>query len=388
MSRRRAHRVPCIAALLALVACGESTPAPSGPDEPDTEQPPDDEGGFRTAVVVDGLDHAWGMAFTPGGDILVTERPGDLRIVRDGALLPDPVDGVPDVATGGHGGLLDVALHPDFASNALVYLSFVKEEDGARTTAVARGRLVEDRLEDVEEIFEADAWSGADQHFGSRLAFDAQGFLYVSIGERTDMDEAQDLSNHQGTIVRLHDDGTVPGDNPFVDDEDARPEIWAYGLRNVQGMDFHPGTGALWASDHGPLEGDEINVIRSGRNYGWPEITYGRDYDGSVISEDTEREGMEQPVHYWEEDAPATAGLAVYQGSAFPDWAGSVFVGGLAGRRLVRLEVSGEQVVDEEALLTSREERIRDVTVGPDGLVYLLLDTDGPMLRLEPVGGS
>ena len=378
---RRAGRAPCMAALLALVACGDpdGEPLPSEPEQPE---------GFRRVVVVDDLDHAWGMAFTPSGDILVTERPGDLRIMRGGELLPDPVEGVPEVATGGHGGLLDVALHPDFAANALVYLSYAKEEGGERTTAVARGRLVDDRLEDVEEIFVAEAWSGADQHFGSRLAFDEAGFLYVSIGERTDMDEAQDLTNHQGKIVRLRDDGTVPDDNPFVGEADALPEIWAYGLRNVQGMAFHPGTGALWASDHGPLEGDEINVIRAGRNYGWPEITYGRDYDGSIISEDAAREGMEQPVHHWEEDAPATSGLAVYEGDAFPEWVGSVFVAGLAGERLTRLEVSGEQVVAEEVLLTSLHERIRDVTVGPDGFLYLLLDTDGPMLRLEPADGS
>lgn len=381
-------RVGVVVALLGF-GCGDASeqPLPSEPRSDDATHESDLHD-FTVTTVVEGLEHPWGMVFLPDGDILVTERPGRLRIVRDGALLPDPVSGLPDAESGGQGGQLDVALHPRFSTSRMVYLTYAKRRgNGDRTTMVARGRLVDDALEDVEEIFEADAWTGHDEHFGSRLAFDADGYLYVSIGERGERDEAQDLSNHQGTITRLSEDGGVPSDNPFLGDEDALPEIWAYGIRNAQGLAFHPGTGALWASEHGPLGGDEINVIRSGRNYGWPEVTYGLDYDGSRISDRTEEEGMERPVHHWEQDSPATSGLAFYQGAAFPAWQGDAFVGGLSGRQLVRLDIENEEVLHTEILLRELGHRIRDVREGPDGFLYLLVDDErAPMLRLEPVG--
>jgi glucose/arabinose dehydrogenase len=341
---------------------------------------------FRVITVVEGLEHPWGMAFLPGGDILVTERPGRLRIVRGGVLDPKPVAGVPEVAAVGQGGLLDVALHPDFERNRLVYLSYSKPDPRGATTAVVRGRFEGDRLVDVEEIFEADARSDRSVHFGSRLVFDGKGHLFISIGERGVMQEAQNLANHQGTIVRLHDDGRVPADNPFVGREDARPEIYAYGIRSPQGLALHPATGELWEAEHGPRGGDEINLILPGRNYGWPVITYGINYNGQPISDITEKEGMEQPLHYWVPSI-ATSGLAFYTGDRFPHWKGDVFVGGLAGMHLARVRFQGTTPVEQEKLLTELGHRIRDVRSGPDGYLYLLVDApNAPMLRLEPAG--
>lgn len=340
---------------------------------------------FRVVTVTEGLEFPWGIAFLPGGDILVTERPGRLRLISGGKLDPEPVAGVPEVWASGQGGLLDVALHPDFARNRLVYLSYSKPGPRGATTAVVRGSFDGKRLTGVEEIFEAEAWTRNRVHFGSRLLFDGQGHLFISIGDRGVMQAAQDLSNHQGTIVRLHDDGRVPADNPFVGKEGARPEIWAYGIRSPQGITFHPETGALWETEHGPRGGDEINLILPGRNYGWPVITYGINYNGRPITDITEQDGMEQPLHYWVPSI-ATSGIAIYNGKAFPGWRGSVFVGGLAGTRLARVSFQGTRAVSEETLLTELRHRIRDVRVGPDGFLYLLVDAgEAPVLRLEPV---
>jgi len=352
---------------------------------------------YRVVTVVEGLDHAWSIAFLPGGDMLVTERAGRLRIVRNDTLLPDSVPGVPAVLAQGQGGLLDVMPHPEFATNRLIYLSFSKPVgDGERaTTAVVRGRFENDRLSDVEEIFQADTRGAG--HYGSRLAFDREGFLFISVGDRQapprgDLEKhpAQDLSNHHGTINRLHDDGRVPADNPFVDSAGARPEIWTYGHRNPQGLAFHPETGDLWANEHGPQGGDELNLIQKGRNYGWPVIGYGVNYgSGSAIHASTEREGMEQPVHYWVPSI-ATSGLLIYTGDRFPAWRGNIFVGGLAGEQLARLTMDGRRVTDEETLVRGMA-RIRDVRQGPDGLIYLAIDDEGrkpSVIRLEPVSGS
>lgn len=339
---------------------------------------------FEVVTVAEGLEHPWGMAFLPDGGILVTERPGRLRMIRDGAVLTEPLGGVPAVHARGQGGLLDVALHPEFESNRLVYLSYSKPGAEGATTAVIRGRLEGLQLTDVEEILEADAWSGAGVHFGSRLVFDRDGYLYVSIGDRGTMRNAQDLTNHAGTILRLHDDGGVPEDNPFVGRSDARPEIWAYGIRSPQGLAIHPETGALWETEHGPRGGDEINLIERGRNYGWPEITYGINYSGEPITDRREAAGMEQPLHYWVPSI-ATSGLAIYDGDRFPGWRGSVFVGALAGQHLARVEFAGTTPAGEERLLGNRGQRIRDIEVGPDGYIYVLIDQeDATLLRLEP----
>lgn len=349
---------------------------------------------YRVVTVADGLVNPWAIAFLPGGDMLVTERPGRLRIVRNGRLLPDAVPGVPEVLAQGQGGLLDVAVHPDFASNRLVYLSYSKPIAGAEgaTTAVIRGRFENDRLHDVAEIFEAE--SRGRGHYGSRIAFDGDGYVFISVGDRQvpsrgdlEAHPAQDLTNHHGTINRLHDDGRVPADNPFVDQPGARPEIWSYGHRNPQGMAFHPGTGDLWSNEHGPQGGDELNRIVRGANYGWPVVGYGVNYgSGSTIHEGTQREGMESPVHFWVPSI-ATSGLMFYTGDRFPEWRGDMFVGGLAGERLARLELDGTRVVYEETLVRGLG-RVRDVRQGPDGFIYLAVDDrrGGPtaIVRLEP----
>jgi aldose sugar dehydrogenase len=341
---------------------------------------------FRITVVLDGLDNPWGIAFLPDGGFLVTERPGRLRVYRDGALDPDPVDGVPDVRARGQGGLLDVTLHPDFPENRLVYLSYSKPlEGGEGTTAVARGRFDGTRLTEVEDIFVARAASSSGSHFGSRLQFDRDGYLFVTVGDRGSMREAQNLQNHIGTTLRLHADGSVPQDNPFVGRDDALPEIWSYGHRNPQGMALHPETGEIWQNEHGPRGGDELNLIRPGANYGWPEITHGINYDGSPITQDTARAGMEQPVLHWTPSI-AVSGMDFYTGDAFPSWRGNIFVGALAQQHIRRVTLEGNRVIGQESLLTGFRQRIREVKSGPDGYLYLLTDHSGSgqVVRLEP----
>lgn len=351
---------------------------------------------YRLVTVADGLEHPWSIAFLPDGDMLVTERPGRLRIVRNGALLPDPVPGVPAVVARGQGGLLDVVPHPDFESNRLIYLSFSKPDDdpdSRGTTAVVRGRFENDRLTEVEEIFVAETRGNG--HYGSRLAFDRDGYLFITVGERQvpsrgdlEAHPAQDLSNHHGTINRIHDDGRIPVDNPFVDDPEARPEIWSYGHRNPQGLLIHPETGDVWATEHGPQGGDELNLVLPGVNYGWPVVGYGVNYgSGAAIHEGTLREGMQPPVHFWVPSI-ATSGLMIYTGDRFPEWRGNLFVGGLAGEQLARLTLDGQTVVREETLVQGFG-RIRDVRQGPDGYIYLAIDSrrggTTPILRMEPV---
>lgn len=362
-----------LALAIYVVGCAPAgDAAPAGGGEP-----------HRVVRVAEGLEHPWGMAFLPDGSLLVTERPGRLRLLRDG-LLSEPIKGVPDVLARGQGGLLDVAIHPEFASNRLVYLSYSRPGDDGATTAVLRGRLEEGRLADPEDVLIADAWSGARVHFGSRLVFDGNGHLFVSIGDRGTMENAQNLTNHAGKILRIRDDGSIPEDNPFVGRADARPEIWAYGIRSPQGLALHPVTGELWETEHGPRGGDEINLILPGRNYGWPEITYGINYSGASISDRTEAEGMEQPLHYWVPSI-ATSGLAIYDGDRFPRWRGSAFVGGLAGQHLALVGFDGTVVTGEDKLLAGLGHRIRDIEVGPDELIYLLVDAENaPVLRLEP----
>ena len=349
---------------------------------------------FRVVPVADGLRYPLSMAFLPDGSLLVAEKFGTLRRVRDGVVSPTPIAGVPTVYSGGQGGLHDVALHPDFARNGLVYLAFAKAmDDGRATTALARGTLVGDTLRDVRELFVARTDSRAGQHFGGRLAFDGAGHLFLSVGDRGaspsgDLEKhpAQDVSNHQGTIVRLTLDGDVPPDNPFVATPNARPEIWSYGHRNPQGLVYDAVSGTLWETEHGPRGGDELNVVRAGANYGWPVITYGRNYSGTSITSERERAGMEQPVTYWVPSI-ATSGLLLYTGDAFPAWRGSLFVGGLAGEQLARVMVDGPKKTGEETLLSGAVGRIRDVRQGPDGFIYLALDRDGgpgTIVRLEP----
>lgn len=342
------------------------------------------EHAYRVTTVAGGLEYPWGLAFLPGGDLLVTERPGRLRRVSGGKLLPEPVAGVPEVFARGQGGLLDVALHPQFAENRLVYLSYARPGPQGATTAVIRGRLEGQALVDVQDVIETRAWGRVPVHFGSRLVFDQAGFLYVTIGDRGTMENAQDRGNHAGVTLRLHDDGRVPADNPFVGQQGVLPEIWTWGNRNAQGMTVHPETGDIWQVEHGAKGGDELNLIRPGLNYGWPEITYGVNYNGAIISEHTAKPGMEQPVVYWVPSI-ATSGLTIYAGDAFPGWRGDALVGGLAGQQVARVTLDDGQPEIREQLLSGLGARIRDVRTGPDGLVYLLTDSnEGAILRLEP----
>ena len=351
---------------------------------------------YRVVPVASGLQNPWGIAFLPGGDILITERSGRLRIVREGRLLPDAVPGVPEVLAQGQGGLLDVQPHPDFATNRLIYITYSKpytDLEGARTVLV-RGTFQDDALTNIEELFSAQAVGRG--HYGSRIAFDGNGYVFITAGDRQAPSRgdlyahpAQDLSNHHGVVVRLHDDGRIPVDNPFVGIAGAHGAIWSYGHRNPQGLAFHPMTGDLWANEHGPQGGDELNVVLPGRNYGWPVIGYGVNYgSGTTIHEGTLKEGMESPKHFWVPSI-ATSGLMIYTGDKFPAWRGNIFVGGLGGEQLSRLTVDGQTVLNEETLF-QRMGRIRDVRQGPDGYIYLAIeDRRGEptgVVRLEPAG--
>jgi len=372
-----------VAILLGTVACQPALPTVREVEAPAA---PTLAGGFAVATVVEGLEHPWGLALLPDGDILITERPGRLRLVRDGSLLPEPIAGVPQVRAQGQGGLLDVAVHPDFQNNRLVYLSYSKPGPRGATTAVARGRFDGTRLAGVEDIFVAEAWGSGGQHFGSRLLFDREGFLYVTIGDRGTPERAQDLSDHAGTTIRLHDDGRVPQDNPFVGRADRRPEIFTYGNRNGQGLALHPRTGEVWQHEHGPRGGDEINVLRSGQNYGWPAFSFGDHYDGRRIPDPAPGAEIALPVLHWTPSI-APSGMTFYTGSVFPQWEGDIFVGALAGQHLRRVMLDGERPINQEQLLADRSQRIRAVAEGPDGLIYLLVDaTNAPLLRLEPAG--
>jgi glucose/arabinose dehydrogenase len=352
---------------------------------------------YRIATFAQGVVQPWSMTWLPSGDMLVTERPGRLRIVRNARLLPDAVAGVPEVfyETDGQGGLFDVVLHPRYDDNRLIYLSYSVDLGDRRTTALARGRFDGNRLNDVEVIFQASA-AGA-RHFGGRLAFDADGYLFLSLGDRQAPPEgdleshpAQDNSNHSGVMVRLNDDGSVPADNPFADQDGALPEIWSYGHRSPQGLAFHPETGDLWETEHGPQGGDELNRILPGRNYGWPVIGRGVNYGaGNPIHATIMKVGMEQPAHFWVPSI-ATSGLMIYTGDKFPQWYGDIFAGGLNGQQIAHLILDDDfrSIVREETLAWGLG-RVRDIRQGPDGYIYFAIDDrtnalPTAILRLEP----
>jgi aldose sugar dehydrogenase len=343
-----------------------------------------DEHAFRVVKLVEGLEHPWSVAFLPEGRMLVTERPGRLLLIS-ASKSKQRISGVPPVVAQGQGGLLDVALHPSFASNNLIYLSYAGRGDGGFGTELARARLVGERLENVEVLFRQDPKGRGGLHFGGRIVFDRAGFVYLTLGERGEKERAQRPDNHNGSVIRLHDDGRVPQDNPFVGKPGWKPEKFDLGHRNMQGAAWHPQTGALWTHEHGPQGGDEINIIKRGANYGWPVITYGANYGtGTKIGEGTEKPGMEQPLYYWVPSI-SPSGMAFYTGDKFARWRGDLFLGALSGQMLVRLRLEGEKVVKEERLLKGVLGRIRDVRVGPDGLLYLLTDeTSGVLARLEP----
>jgi glucose/arabinose dehydrogenase len=368
---------PALLAVAAAAACQDApTVAPSG------------ETKVTVTKVATGLEHPWAVAFLPDGRMLVTERPGRLRYVSPEGKLSDPVAGVPEVYAEGQGGLLDVVLDPHFEENATIFLSYAEPgQDGRNGTAVARARLAGNALEDLRVIFRQEPKFASKHHFGSRLVFARDGNLFVTTGERnSERDLAQDLRTDIGKVIRITPEGEAPPDNPFVGSKDARPEIWSYGHRNLQGAALDPRTGRLWTTEHGPKGGDEINLPEPGRNYGWPVITYGREYSGGQVGEGiSEKAGMEQPVHYWVPSI-GPSGMAFHDGRGYPQWKGQLFVGALASGQLVRLETTPEgKVTHEERIAIGK--RVRDVREGPDGALYLVTDEDaGEILRVVPAG--
>jgi glucose/arabinose dehydrogenase len=346
--------------------------------------------GFTVAPIAAGLDHPWGIAVLPDGGMLVTERRGRLRFVSPEGKVGEPIEGVPEVVARGQGGLLDITLHPKFADNRLVYLSFSEGGDGGNSTAVARGTLAGDSrsLANVEVIFSQKPKVKSNMHFGSRIVFDREGRVYVGLGERSHdrfRTQAQDLDSHLGKVVRLNDDGSVPNDNPFAGKAGALPEIWSYGHRNIQAAALNPDSGRLWTIEHGPKGGDEVNIPKPGANYGWPVVSHGVNYDGSPVgSGKTDASGFEDPIYTWT-PVIAPSGMIFYSGKAFPDWKGDLFVGGLAATALVRLDLDGEKVTGEERLLTDLGMRIRDVAETADGDILVITDEDnGKILKITP----
>lgn len=344
---------------------------------------------FDVVVLARDLEHPWAVEPLPGGDLLVTERPGRMRIVSAAGNVGAPIAGVPDVMARGQGGLLDVALSPTFASDRTIYWSYSEPRDGGNATSVARGVLSPDRrrVDDVRVIFRAMPTYDGRMHFGSRLAFGPDGMLYITLGERSVLEvrpQAQQMNSHMGKTIRIRPDGSVPQDNPFVGRSDARPEIWSVGHRNVQASAFDP-QGRFWIVDHGPKGGDELNLVEKGKNYGWPVVTFGEEYSGAPIPNSvTTREGFVDPVYYWD-PVIAPSGAEFYTGDAFPEWRGSLFVGALREERLVRLTLENDRVTGEEHLLADRGQRIRDVRQGSDGLLYVVTDEDdGELWKIVP----
>lgn len=340
---------------------------------------------FRIVEVATDLEHPWGLAFLPDGRMLVTERPGQLRIVGADGSLGEPLTGLPEIYDSGQGGLLDVILDPDFASNSTIYFSYSTPVERRGTTRIAKAKLTDTGLEDVTVLFTATTPGSNGRHFGSRLVIGTDGYLYASIGDHGADDTAQDLSLHSGKIIRITKDGAPAPGNPFLDTAGALPEIYTYGNRNPQGMTLTP-EGELWANEHGPRGGDEVNVITAGANYGWPVVTHGRAYSGLPMGEGKEKEGMTPPIQVYVPSI-APSGMAFYQGDAFKGWQGDLFIGALALTHLNRLDMEDGKIVGEERLLEDKGWRIRDVRSGPDGFLYLLTDApDGKLVRLEPAG--
>lgn len=338
-------------------------------------------------VVATGLSHPWSIAFMPNGDQLVTERSGRLRLIQQDRLHPEPIGGVPQVAAVGQGGLLDVVLHPDFENNAWVYLAYSDETPQGLTTRVMRGQLQGHQLVDQQAIFEALPRSSGGRHFGGRMVFDAQGHLYISVGDRGEMERAQNGLDHAGTIIRLNDDGSIPADNPFVGNNQVNDEIYTLGNRNPQALTLHPETGQVWSTEHGPRGGDEINLIQAGLNFGWPEVTHGINYSGTRITHMTERDGVASPLLHWTPSI-APSGMVFYTGDEFPSWQGQILNGALKDRLISRVSVTktseGYQLEEQERFLQGFGQRIRDIRQSPEGEVWLLTDhAQGQVIRLK-----
>ncbi len=329
-----------------------------------------------------GLQNPWGMEFLPDGRILIVERPGNLLIWGDGQLHGDPVSGLPEIWAHGQGGLLDVAMHPDYNENGWLYFAYASPGEGGGNTAIGRGKLHNNQIVEFEKIFQGQPYSSGGAHFGSRIVFDKNNYLFTTIGDRGVMNDAQNLENHRGTVLRIKDDGSIPEDNPFVDEPGAMPEIWSYGHRNIQGMVIHPETGDLWTHEHGPRGGDEINVSIKGENYGWPLATHGINYNGTVITPDTTLPGMVDPILHWTPSI-APCGLDLVTSDKYPQWQGNLMVGALAGQHIHRVVIDGRQVVDTEKLLQGFA-RLRAIRQGPDGYLYVLTESPGLFFRMIP----
>lgn len=393
--------------LTAVAAAGQQAGAPVDPRPAnDPDQKPAFAGqtkaperrsnvAFEVVQIAEGLENPWSVAFLPGGNMLVTERPGRLRVVGADGKLSEPVTGLPDIVAGGQGGLLDVVLDPDFATNNTIYWCFSQPKEGANNTAVARGRFVDGaapRVEDVKTIYEQAPSLNSRLHFGCRLVFRRDGTLFIAQGDRSITEgrmQSQNMDSLIGKVVRINRDGSIPKDNPFVGKDGVRPEIWSIGHRNIQAAALHPATGELWEVEHGTRGGDELNIVERGKDYGWPTIAYGIEYRGGQITGGIQqKEGMEQPIYYWD-PVIGPSGMAFYTGDLFPAWKGNLFVGGHATNDLVRLELKDDRVVGEERLLTDRKERLRDVRQGPDGAIYILTDaTNARLLKMVPKAGS
>jgi aldose sugar dehydrogenase len=384
-----------LAATIGLAACGRppQPPPPNAPPRVVADAKPETLRSERTAFqlreVVTGLERPWSLAFLPNGDMLVTERPGRLRRIGTDGKVSAPIAGLPAIYVDGQAGLLDVVLSPTFAEDKLVYVSFAEPNlrGNKAGTAVARGRLDGDALRDVEVIYRQEPKLSSGTHVGSRLVFDDAGHLFITHGDNRAAESAQALDQLAGKLVRVRPDGSVPDDNPLVGRSGARPEIWSYGHRNMQGAALHPVTRRIWTSEHGPMGGDELNIPEPGLNYGWPVITHGRDYNGTAVNGSVGKaaEGMQQPHHVWDV-SPGLSGMLFYSGKAFPQWKGNLFLGALAKSALIRLELDGDRIVREERLFEGRGLRVRDVREGPDGAIYILVDEDdGKLMKLTAV---
>jgi glucose/arabinose dehydrogenase len=371
----------CLHFSLVMISCANETAGNQDNITSNNAKNPDQS--IRADTIVTGLENPWGMVFLPDKRILVTERSGSIRIISNGKLLDTKITGVPAVYQNGQGGLLDIALHPDYAKNGWIYITYSKPGKGGGGTTLARAKLNGNALVDLQEIFVAQPFVNSGMHFGSRIAFDGKGYVFVSTGERGTKPNAQNLNNHLGKIIRLHDDGKVPTDNPFVSTQGAKPEIWSYGHRNVQGLVYDAARQVLWAHEHGPRGGDELNMVKKGKNYGWPLVTHGIDYDGSIISDKKEKEGIEPPVHVWIPSI-APCGMTVVTGDRYPGWKGSILIGALALQHIARVEISNLKSVREEKLLKGLA-RFRAVSMGPDGYIYALTEGPGLFLKLVPV---
>ena len=338
---------------------------------------------FQVETITDKLTNPWGIAFLPDGRILITERAGEIRIVKDGKLLDEKISGVPAVYAEGQGGLLDIQLHPDYKTNGWIYLSYAKPGNGGGGTTISRAKLNGNTLTNLKELFSAQPFTNSGVHFGSRIAFDGKGYMFFSSGERGTMENAQTLGNHLGKILRLHDDGRVPADNPFVNTAGAKPEIWSYGHRNPQGLIYDKETQTLWDTEHGPKGGDELNRVEKGKNYGWPVITYGINYDGTPITDKTSKPGTEQPVTYWVPSI-GPCGLAKVSSDRYPTWKNNLLAGALAFQHVARIELANGKYVKQEKLL-DKKARVRAIAESPDGYIYVATESPGMLLKIIPL---